>query len=62
LARRNDTVEIVMIEPGDTTAKNYGLAFDIGTTTISGQLIDLNSKPSLAPKPVTINRPVSAAT
>ena len=50
LARRNDTVEIVMIEPGDTTAKNYGLAFDIGTTTISGQLIDLNSKTVLGTK------------
>jgi uncharacterized 2Fe-2S/4Fe-4S cluster protein (DUF4445 family) len=43
LGKRNDTVEIVLIESGDTTAKNFGLCFDIGTTTISGQLIDLNS-------------------
>jgi uncharacterized 2Fe-2S/4Fe-4S cluster protein (DUF4445 family) len=44
LGRRNDTVEIVLIEPGNTTDKNFGLCFDIGTTTISGQLINLNSK------------------
>ncbi|MFA5092984.1 MAG: ASKHA domain-containing protein [Candidatus Omnitrophota bacterium] len=50
LGRRNDTVEIVLIEPGDTSAKNFGLCFDIGTTTISGQLIDLNSKKVLGTK------------
>ena len=50
LGRRNDTVEIVLIEPGDTTSKNFGLCFDIGTTTISGQLIDLNSKKILGTK------------
>jgi uncharacterized 2Fe-2S/4Fe-4S cluster protein (DUF4445 family) len=31
---------IVNIEPGDTTQRNYGLAFDIGTTTIHGILVD----------------------
>ena len=50
LARRNDTVEIVLIEPGDTTGKNFGLCFDIGTTTISGQLVNLNSKKILGTK------------
>lgn len=50
LGRRNDTVEIVLIEPGDTTGKNFGLSFDIGTTTISGQLVDLNSKTILGTK------------
>ncbi len=50
LGRRNETVEIVLIEPGDTTANNYGLCFDIGTTTISGQLVDLNSKKILGTK------------
>ncbi len=34
---------IIDIEPGDTTDKLYGLAIDIGTTTCSGVLIDLNS-------------------
>ena len=50
LGKRNNTVEIFLIEPGDTTAKNFGLAFDIGTTTISGQLIDLKSKKILGSK------------
>lgn len=33
---------IINIEPGDTRAKHYSLAFDIGTTTVWGQLLDLN--------------------
>ena len=44
LGKRNGTAEIVLIEPGDTSHKNFGLCFDIGTTTISGQLVDLNTK------------------
>jgi uncharacterized 2Fe-2S/4Fe-4S cluster protein (DUF4445 family) len=31
---------IVNIEPGDVTHRNYGLAFDIGTTTVHGVLVD----------------------
>ncbi|MDP6543554.1 MAG: ASKHA domain-containing protein [Phycisphaerae bacterium] len=30
-------------EPGDTTAQCYGAAFDIGTTTLVGSLLDLNT-------------------
>ncbi len=33
---------IINIEPGDTRDKHYSLAFDIGTTTVCGQLLDLN--------------------
>jgi len=33
--------EIVGIESGDTTGRHYGIAFDIGTTTVVGYLIDL---------------------
>lgn len=36
--------EIISVEPEDTTKKNYGFAFDIGTTTVVGQLIDLNTR------------------
>ncbi len=50
LGKRNGTTEIVLIEPGDTSDKNFGLAFDIGTTTISGQLVDLNTKKVLSTK------------
>ena len=39
---------IINIQPGDTTARNYAIAMDIGTTTIYGQLIDLVSGDVLA--------------
>jgi uncharacterized 2Fe-2S/4Fe-4S cluster protein (DUF4445 family) len=39
----NDRERIIAVEPGDNTAHLYGLAIDIGTTTMSGVLIDLNS-------------------
>ena len=38
--RRKPT--IINIEPGNTSQKYYSLVFDIGTTTICGQLLDLN--------------------
>jgi uncharacterized 2Fe-2S/4Fe-4S cluster protein (DUF4445 family) len=38
--RRRPTV--INVEPGNTTPKHYSLAFDIGTTTVCGQLLDLN--------------------
>ncbi|RKY31014.1 MAG: ferredoxin [Candidatus Omnitrophota bacterium] len=58
LGKRNETTEIVLIEPGDTSVKNFGLAFDIGTTTISGQLVDLNNKKILGTK-ATYNKQAS---
>ena len=39
---------VVDIEPGDTTEFKYGMAFDIGTTSIVGSLVDLNTGESLA--------------
>jgi uncharacterized 2Fe-2S/4Fe-4S cluster protein (DUF4445 family) len=33
---------LTTIEPGDTRARLYGLAFDIGTTGVRGELLDLN--------------------
>jgi uncharacterized 2Fe-2S/4Fe-4S cluster protein (DUF4445 family) len=50
LGKRNGTTEIVLIEPGDTSKENFGLCFDIGTTTICGQLVDLNTKKVLGTK------------
>jgi uncharacterized 2Fe-2S/4Fe-4S cluster protein (DUF4445 family) len=50
LSKRNKITEILLIEPYDTSSRNYGVAFDIGTTTISGQLIDLNSGEILGTK------------
>jgi len=39
---------IINVQPGDTTANNYAIAVDIGTTTVYGQLIDLVSGKVLA--------------
>ena len=44
LGYRDDGVEILSFEPGDTTKANHGFAFDVGTTTVVGQLIDLNTR------------------
>ncbi len=39
---------IISIEPGDTTDQIFGVAFDIGTTTIVGSLIDLHKAEVIA--------------
>ncbi len=39
---------IINIEPGDTRGRHYSLAFDLGTTTVHGQLLDLNRGEVLA--------------
>lgn len=39
---------VLNVQPGDRTADNYGVAIDIGTTTIYGQLIDLATGKCLA--------------
>lgn len=39
---------LIAVEPGYTSAHLYGVAFDIGTTTIMGSLHDLNSGKALA--------------
>lgn len=35
---------ILKIDPLDTTAHNYGVAVDVGTTTVVAQLVDINSR------------------
>ncbi len=50
LGKRNGTVEIVSVEPGDTSSKNFGIACDIGTTTISIELVDLTTGRTLSRK------------
>ena len=46
--REREPDRIIAIEPGDTTDRLYGLAVDIGTTTVGGLLMDLNSGKVLA--------------
>ncbi|HAJ56912.1 MAG TPA: ferredoxin [Candidatus Omnitrophica bacterium] len=50
VSQRGPVAEILSIQPGDACGRNYGLAFDIGTTTISGQLVDLDKKEILGTK------------
>jgi uncharacterized 2Fe-2S/4Fe-4S cluster protein (DUF4445 family) len=38
-----DDNEILAVEPGDQTERNFGLAVDLGTTTVVVELIDLNT-------------------
>jgi len=40
---KGEPFRIIDVEPGDTTSRLYGLALDIGTTTCSGVLVDLNT-------------------
>ena len=40
--------ELISVEKGDTTGNNYGVAFDIGTTTLVGTLLDLTTGQELA--------------
>jgi len=40
--------ELLAVEPGDTRERAYGIAFDIGTTSVVGYLIDLLSGKEIA--------------
>lgn len=35
--------ELIDVQPGDTTATRYGVAYDLGTTTVVATLLDLNT-------------------
>jgi len=39
--------EILSIEPNDTLSKNFGIAIDVGTTTVVVELLDLNTGKSI---------------
>ena len=43
---------IVNIQPGDVSNRSYGLAFDIGTTTVHGSLVDHHSGKLIARRAV----------
>src|SRR5690606_26613404 len=40
--------DVISIEPGDTRDACYGVAIDVGTTTVAGALLDLNTGEQLA--------------
>jgi uncharacterized 2Fe-2S/4Fe-4S cluster protein (DUF4445 family) len=43
LTRQNDVGKIIQIEEGQRTNQNYGVAVDVGTTTVVAQLVDLKT-------------------
>jgi len=43
IAKHGDIWRVLDIEPGDTAERNYGLAVDVGTTTVVAQLVHLKS-------------------
>ena len=50
VAQKGDVLELVCLEPADRSKSNFGFVFDIGTTTITGQLVNLNEKKILGTK------------
>jgi len=43
LGIRGETVEVIQVEGGDTTKKNYAVAVDVGTCTVVAHLVNLNT-------------------
>lgn len=43
LTRYNDSGKILQIEEGNRSDQNYGIAVDVGTTTVVAQLVDLKT-------------------
>jgi len=47
LGNRDGIIELMQIEAGDTSAQNYGVAVDVGTTTVVAHLVDLSTRKTL---------------
>jgi uncharacterized 2Fe-2S/4Fe-4S cluster protein (DUF4445 family) len=58
LGYRDGAMEMLAFEPGDTSGSNYGFAFDIGTTTVAGQLVDLRTREVLGTR-IAFNKQAS---
>jgi len=58
LLEDNSIYKIINIEPDDTRSRHYSFAFDIGTTAVRGQLLDLNRGSVLA-HAIDYNRQIS---
>lgn len=43
VALRGDVHEVICVEQGDTSNRSFGLALDVGTTTVVAHLVDLTS-------------------
>jgi len=47
LGKRGGTTELILLEAGDTSSKNYGVVVDVGTTTVVAHLVDLSTRKTL---------------
>ena len=47
LGKRGGTTELILMEVGDTSDNNYGVAVDIGTTTVAAHLVDLKARKTI---------------
>ena len=53
--------ELIALEPGDTTARRYAIAFDLGTTTVVATLLDLdNGQPAAVRSMLNRQQPYGA--
>ena len=43
VGRRGGTTEVIDVEPGDQSKRNYAIAVDLGTTTVVAQIIDTST-------------------
>ena len=50
LGWRNGTTEVVDVEPGDTASANFGVAVDVGTTTLVAHLVNLVASETVSTK------------
>ena len=48
VGRRAGVLEVMLVEPGDTSRRNFGVAVDVGTTTVVVHLVDLTTGETLA--------------
>ncbi len=58
ITRSNGYPEVIAIEDGDTRGQIYGLALDLGTTTVVGVLVNL-SNGSICAQASTLNRQIT---
>lgn len=58
LYENDDQVRVLFLQPGDTTGSLYGIALDLGTTTVVGILVDLLTG-EVIKKASTLNRQIT---
>lgn len=47
LGMRGGTVEVIQVEKGDTTERNFAVAVDVGTSTVVAHLVNLNTSETM---------------